>query len=89
MEERFHKGIKILEEYGFLRGRLEGITLHALQGDCISVEKSDSEITITYDKDPHFYMALARSIVLENGFHAIDASRYPEYQDVSYTRGRN
>lgn len=73
LPKRLEQGIKILEEYGFLQGRLEGFSLRALQGDKIAVEKSDSEITIIYDKEPHFYMALVRSVGMENGLHAIDA----------------
>lgn len=73
LPKRLEQGIQILEEYGFLQGRLEGVTLRALQGDKISVKKSDSEITIIYDKQPHFYMALARSVGMENGLHVIDA----------------
>ena len=72
--ESLKKGIDILTSYGLLKGRLEGITLHALQGECISVEKSDSEIVITYDTEPHFYMALARSMGMKNGLHKIDAN---------------
>ena len=73
LPERFHQGIQVLEEYGFLQGRLEGITLRAQQGERISVEKTDSHVTITYDKEPHFYMALVRSIEMTNGLHVIDA----------------
>lgn len=69
----FAKGIEILTEFGFLTGRMEGVTLHALQGDCLSVEKSDTDIIITYDTVPHFYMALARSMGMKNGRHTIEA----------------
>lgn len=73
LPEGLKKGIDILTEYGFLKDWLEGATLHAQQGDCISVEKSDTDIVITYDTVPHFYMALARSIGMENGLHTIQA----------------
>lgn len=73
LPERFHKGIEKLQEYGFLNDGLEGIALQAVHGNKIMIEKRDSCIKITYDKEPHFYMALVRSLSVKDGVHVIDA----------------
>lgn len=70
--EQLKRGIALLQQYGFLQEGLEGITLRACPGDELKVEKSETSIHITYDTVPHFYMALARSLVMGNGIHTIE-----------------
>lgn len=66
------KGLGALEKYGFLQISEEGQLLCANQGAFIAVEKSEVKLQITYDTEPHFYMALARSMGMKNGNHPID-----------------
>lgn len=60
-------GFKAMEEYGFLQIGQQGILCTAECGDSIVISKSDKEIHITYDTIPHFYMALARAIAMDEG----------------------
>lgn len=71
LSNRLKKGVQILAEFGFLQEKEEGFKLHAILGNEIVVEKSQSDIYITYNNEPHFYMALARSMVMEEGTHFI------------------
>lgn len=69
--ERLATGVKAIAAYQYLELSEEGVLLHAKEGDAICIEKSAKEITITYDTETHFYMALARSIALPEGKHQI------------------
>lgn len=71
LSERLKKGIQILKEYGFLQAQDKGIIMKAICDSSVKVEKQGKEITITYDTEPHFYMALARSYMLSDGVHII------------------
>ena len=72
LNERLKKGIRTLEEYGFLQTKGEELLLKAICGTTVSVEKDGKEVIITYDTEPHFYMALARSCMLNEGVHTIE-----------------
>ena len=71
--ERLKKGIRVLEEYGFLQEKEDGISLYAVYGNEVLVERAEDFISITYDSEPHFYMALARSIGMSAGIHTIES----------------
>lgn len=71
LPDHLQKGIFALESYGFVNCGKQGIPVTALPGDEVCIEKSDQDLVITYDTVPHFYMALARSIGMENGTHTI------------------
>lgn len=71
MPERLKKGVSLIAEYGYLTLEARGMLLNAKQGDGICIHKNENDITITYDTEPHFYMALARSLVLPEGTHEI------------------
>lgn len=73
LKDSLKNGVKALEENGFLQRCESGIRLDAIQGSTMMVEKHEDTITITYDTEPHFYMALARSIVIPEGKHVIEA----------------
>lgn len=73
LPDRLKKGIQVLETYGFLQDKVEGVKLHAVQGKELSLEKKQSEIWITYDIEPHFYMVLVRSMEMEIGKYPISA----------------
>ena len=66
------QGVLILAEQGFLMVGEEGRIIKALQGNEIKIVKTESEIVITYDSEPHFYMALARSIGMQEGTQVIE-----------------
>jgi hypothetical protein len=72
LPEKIKRGISILENYGFLQTGERGVMINAAPGDAIFVEKSGNTITITYDTELHFYMALARSMGMIEGVHPID-----------------
>ena len=72
LEQNLKQGVIELEQYGFLEIGAEGVSVTAKQGDCISIEKKANEIEITYDTEPHFYMALARAIAMEDGTCTIE-----------------
>lgn len=72
LPETLKRGTDALKENGFLTLGSDGIAVEALLGTQIVVEKSEGRILITYDTVPHFYMALARSIGMQNGIHRID-----------------
>lgn len=59
---RLKEGLEKLQQYGFLSLDKEGVLLKATQGEKIAIEKTAKEIQITYDTEPHFYMALARAM---------------------------
>ncbi len=72
LPETLQKGIEALQAYNCLIVGVTGIELVATQGNEILVEKSDAKISITYDTEPHFYMALARAIGMKNGAQKIE-----------------
>ncbi len=73
LSDRLRKGIELLETFGFIQNKTDGMMLHAIRGKGIAVEKQDSDTFITYDTEPHFYMALARSMEMSMGVHEITA----------------
>jgi len=85
LSDRLRKGIELLETFGFMQNKADGMMLRAIQGKGIAVEKQDSDIFITYDTEPHFYMALARSMGMSMGVHEITvkASRLGFMMDCS------
>ena len=72
LPERLQKGISAIQAYGFLKEESD-ILLRAVPGIGISVEKTEQELIITYDTEPHFYMALVRGLVMEQGKYSIPA----------------
>lgn len=72
LSDDFKEGILTLEKYGFVTTGKQGIVIKADFGKQVMVQKSEYEITITYDTKPHFYMALARSVVMKDGTHRIE-----------------
>ena len=85
LKDSLRKGIQELEKRAFLETCSDGIVLYAKESDTISVEKTTSTITIYYDTEPHFYMALARGIVMAEGIQSIsrNASRLGFMTDCS------
>lgn len=71
LPEDFKKGISIIQAYGFLN-REEDISIRAIQGEEIVIDRSETELVITYDTKPHFYMALARGLTMGKGRHHIE-----------------
>lgn len=67
------KGILMLEKYGFCIVDEVGVPINAIQDEYIEIAKGEQGITITYDTQCHFYMALARCIGMQEGTHRIDA----------------
>ena len=74
LPERLRKGIEELETYGFLQDKPEGTVIYAMQGTTLIIEKTEAAISITYDTEPHFYMALMRGIQMDSGKQEIKAS---------------
>lgn len=62
LSKKLQSGIALLEKYGFLQMGDDGICLSAEYGDEICLQKSPDVLKITYDTEPHFYMALARGL---------------------------
>ena len=73
LPERLKQGVFALETYGFLKCGERGTSVQAVWADTICIEKTEREIIITYDTEPHFYMALIRSMVLEIGVHCMES----------------
>lgn len=71
LKESLQKGLCELAARDYLELDAQGITLYAKESTTISVEKTVDSITIAYDIEPHFYMALVRSMVMEAGTHMI------------------
>lgn len=72
LPERLQKGISAIQAYGFLQEESD-ILLRAVSGTEISVEKTEQELIIIYDTEPHFYMALVRGLMMEQGEYSIAA----------------
>ena len=62
LADKFKNGISLLAKRGYLQTGEQGICIKAVKGNQTAVAKTETEITITYDTEPHFYMALARSL---------------------------
>lgn len=71
LEQDLKQGVVELEKYGFLEVAADGIAVSAKPGECVSIEKSEHKVQIVYDTVPHFYMALARAIAVEDGTYTI------------------
>lgn len=71
LEKKFEVGIGLLEQYGFLQISDDGLCISAKPGDEISLQKTQDMLTITYDTEAHFYMALARGLGMPNGAQTI------------------
>lgn len=71
LDGKLKKGIEKLQQFGFLKVENTDVSITAIKGYNIVIQKNSNEIVITYDTEPHFYMALARSIVLYDGEHKI------------------
>lgn len=80
LPERLQKGVSVIAEHSFFSLADQGVLLHAIQGEKICIEKSANEITIFYDTEPHFYMALARCFALPEGKHEIS----PQFQRLGF-----
>ena len=72
LPERLKQGIHILEAHGLLQDRKEGVALYATRGVELSIDKTEQAVSITYDIEPHFYMALVRGMEMSNGKHSIE-----------------
>lgn len=72
LSENLKKGFLELERYKFLQHQEEGIALQAICGEDIIIDKSETVISITFDTEPHFYMALALSMGMNNGIHKVE-----------------
>lgn len=70
LPEDLRNGIVALQAYGFLNQEKE-LVIRAVPGAGIVVDRSETELVITYDTEPHFYMALARGLIMDNGRHVI------------------
>ena len=73
LPENLRKGIGELETYGFLQDKPEGTAIYAVQGSELIIEKKECAVSITYDTEPHFYMALVRGIEMAEGRQEIKA----------------
>lgn len=73
LSQNLQQGVRTLEKYGFIQTDNEGLLLKAIQDKNLIIEKTETTITITYDIEQHFYMALARSMVMSTGTHCIAA----------------
>lgn len=80
LSERLKRGICELETNGFLKTGTQGTVLEAQEGNDIVIEKSENKVRITYDTEPHFYMALARSMGMQERKQIIK----PQVQKLGY-----
>ena len=78
LPESLRNGMEPLEDYGFLQISEQGVQLIGRKGESVTIQKSPSKVVITYDTEPHFYMALARSIGISVGNHSIK----PQIKDL-------
>ena len=78
LSEQLKKGIQMLATYGLLEQSKTGVAVTATPAHSTIVEKTEGEIHISYDTVPHFYMALARSLVMQPGTYTIT----PEVQQL-------
>ena len=71
LSENLQKGIQLLATYGLLKQSKTGVAVTATPASSTIVERTEQSIRISYDTLPHFYMALARALVMEPGTHTI------------------
>lgn len=71
LPESLRKGMKAIQEYGFLNQK-EELSIKAILGNAMIIDKSATELVITYDTEPHFYMALVRGLTMDCGRHLIE-----------------
>ena len=67
LPEDLRKGVAELEASGFVKSDKDGVRVEAICGNEVVVEKTAERCVITYDTIPHFYMALLRMMLMENG----------------------
>lgn len=72
LPENLKKGMEELEKKGFLKLGEAGVIIKSALANSITIQKSEQEIMITYDTEPHFYMALGRSMGMKNGSQKIE-----------------
>lgn len=80
LPDNLQKGIMALEKEGFLKTGEKGLPIKAVQSDRIVIDKSEQEIVINYDTEPHFYMALARCMGMKNRTQEIE----PKVKDFGF-----
>lgn len=78
LSDELKKGIQWLATYGLLEQSKTGVAVTATPAVSIVVEKTEQSIHISYDTLPHFYMALARALVMQPGTYTI----VPEVQQL-------
>lgn len=71
LSENLKNGIQWLATYGLLKQSKTGVAVTATPAVSTVVTKTEQEIHIFYDTVPHFYMALARSLVMQPGIYPI------------------
>lgn len=71
LPENLKKGIQWLATYGLMEQTKAGVAVTATPAASVSVEKTEQSIHICYDTLPHFYMALARALVMQPGTYLI------------------
>ena len=72
LKDSLKRGIEQLAKRGYLEVAEDGLLLCAKESTKISVEKTAASVTICYDTEPHFYMALIRSMEMKEGVWPID-----------------
>lgn len=80
LPEELKRGVLKLEQYQFLKTDDNGVPIKAIQGEEILIKKTDTEIVITYNTKPHFYMALARCMGMKVGVQRIS----PKLKDFGF-----
>lgn len=78
LSEKLKKGIQWLATYGLLEQSKTGVAVTAAPAGSTIVEKTEQGIHISYQTLPHFYMALARALVMKPGVYIIE----PEVQQL-------
>ena len=71
LSENLKNGIQWLATYGLMKQSKTGVAVTATPATSTIVEKTEQGIHIFYDTVPHFYMALARSLVMQPGTYPI------------------
>ena len=71
LPKELQRGVGLLAANGFLKQSEKGAAVTAAPSACIRIEKRGRNIHIAYDTPPHFYMALARALVMDPGEYTI------------------
>lgn len=71
LSDNLKKGVLELERYEFLKVGDDGILINAVFGDKVMVRKDGMTVSVVYDSDPHFYMALVRGVCMVDGIQEI------------------